>query len=145
MAYVRLAPDDPARWNRPFYDMHEPIWEPGLKRDPVGPDAVHEIPFGAQARVRVERASAGEVLQRLDRIALAFPRTRRLARDEERGLATWVTRSAFWGFPDYTTAEVRQDGPDVVLALAARQRYGRGDYGVNAARLRDWLTKLGAE
>jgi hypothetical protein len=44
-------------------------------------------------------------LARLDEIALATPRTTRLAGSPDEGRITWITRSALWGFPDYTTAQ----------------------------------------
>jgi hypothetical protein len=59
-------------------------------------------------------------------------------------MITWVTRSAVLGFPDYTTAAARAEGSATALALHARLRFGRGDFGVNAARLRHWLGKLTA-
>ncbi|OYW47683.1 MAG: hypothetical protein B7Z31_15380, partial [Rhodobacterales bacterium 12-65-15] len=79
-----------------------------------------------------------DLLSRLDAIALASPRTTRLAGSVTEGRITWITRSALWRFPDYTTAEARSDG----LFLYARQRFGSDDLGVNAARLRDWLSRL---
>lgn len=125
-AYVRLAPSDPARWH-------------------VAPEAAGpwgEVTAGegwASLRLPPERGEPRALLARLDAVALATPRTIRLAGDVADGRITWVTRSALWGFPDHTTAEVRPDG----LYVRARLRFGRGDMGVNAARLRDWLARLG--
>ena len=51
---------------------------------------------------------------------------------------TWITRSRLFGFPDYTTAEVRSDG----LYVWSRLRFGKGDMGVNAARLNGWALAL---
>lgn len=120
--YVRLAPSDPARWH-------------------VAPEATGpwgEVTAGeGWASLRLQ-GDATDLLARLDAIALATPRTTRLAGSVDAGRITWITRSALWGFPDYTTAEVRTDG----LYLYARNRFGRGDMGVNAARLRDWLARL---
>lgn len=124
-AYVRLAPSDPARWH-------------------VAPRA--EGPAGAVAKgagwaslmLAAEQGVPEALLARLDAIALATPRTTRLAGSAGEGRITWVTRSALWGFPDYTTAEARPDG----LHILARLRFGGGDMGVNAARLRDWLSRL---
>lgn len=145
MAYIRLAPSDPAVWNLPSKAMSDPFWQPGQNYDPVGPAAVRPKPQGAEATMGVPLARANEVLRQLDAIAMASPRTRRLAYDEARGLVTWITRSAFFGFPDYTTAQVLQDGSTVVLHISARQRFGREDFGVNAARLKDWLARLGVD
>lgn len=69
---------------------------------------------------------------------MTTPRTLRLAGSVAEGRITWETRSLFWGFPDYATAEVRPDG----LYNYARLRFGSSDFGVNAARLQDWLSRL---
>ena len=124
--YVRLAPSDLERWN--VAPVAEGAWGAvdvvGLNRATLrlGPDA------GASA----------DLLARLDAVALFTPRTTRLGGSVEAGRITWVTRSAFWGFPDYTTAEARPDG----LYVEARSRFGQSDMGVNAVRLTDWLGKL---
>jgi uncharacterized protein (DUF1499 family) len=124
--YVRLAPSDLARWH-------------------VAPEA--EGPSGEVVVAGLNRATlrfdpkAGapaDLLARLDAVALATPRTVRLAGSVAEGRITWVTRSALWGFPDYTTAQIGKDG----LAVEARSRFGSSDLGVNAARLRAWLQAL---
>jgi hypothetical protein len=124
-AYVRLAPSDPTRWHvSPRVDS------------PWG-----EVIAGrgsASLRLALERGDPATLLARLDALALTTPRTRRLAGTVAEGRITWVTRSALWGFPDYTTAEAQPDG----LYIFARLRFGGEDPGVNAARLRDWLSKL---
>jgi uncharacterized protein (DUF1499 family) len=125
-AYVRLAPSDPGRWNvAPVAD------------GPAGEVVVAGL-NSATLRLGPEAGAAADLLARLDAVALAAPRTTRLAGGVEEGRITWVTRSALWGFPDYTTAEVRPDG----LGIAARSRFGQSDMGVNAARLRDWQSRL---
>ena len=125
--YIRLAPSDPARWH--------------VKAGVDGPWG--EIVAGdnsATVRLGLGAGPPGDLLARLDAIALATPRTTRLAGSVESGRITWVTRSLIWGFPDYTTAEARADG----LYLLARSRFGQRDLGVNAARLADWLARLQA-
>lgn len=121
--YVRLAPSDPARWHvAPHSD---------------GPWGV-VVPAEGSATLRLESTAARDLLARLDAVALATPRTTRLSGSVDEGRITWVTRSALWGFPDYTTAEARPDG----LYILARLRFGRGDMGVNAARLETWRRAL---
>ncbi|MRU16897.1 DUF1499 domain-containing protein [Roseovarius sp. A21] len=112
--YVRLAPTDPAQW-------HE---MPGAvtNRDLTG---------GA---MRVVGAGEGG-LAWMDEIIRATPRTEVLAGSVESGMVTYVTRSRVFGFPDYTT--LRASGPQ--LELYGRSRFGRSDFGVNAARLDRWL------
>lgn len=124
-AYVRLAPSDPARWH--------------VAPEASGPwGEVQDLGGGASLRLSTELGAPADLLVRLDSIAMATPRTSRLAGSVAEGRITWVTRSALWGFPDYTTAEVRPDG----LYISSRQRFGRKDLGVNAARLHDWLSRL---
>lgn len=130
MAYVRLAPADPLILNAPPAPS---LWAAG-----AGWDEVKPIEGGAILRLSDQKGTAAELLTRIDAIAMATPATRRFAGSAERGRMTWVTRSAFWGFPDYTTAEVRADG----LYIYARLYFGRGDFGVNAARLKAWLAAL---
>ncbi len=124
--YVRLAPTDPARWHAA--PVAEGDWGTvevvGLNR--------------ATLRLGPDTGAPADTLARLDALALATPRTVRLAGSVNDGRITWVTRSALWSFPDYTTAEARPDG----LYIEARSRFGEGDMGVNAARLRKWLSHL---
>ena len=117
MAYVRLAPSDPERWHVAREIVQDRDSEGGVLR-------------------RVETGADG--LARLDKVARAWPRTRVLAGSVEEGMITYVTRSAFWGFPDYTT--VQQAGE--WLKINARLRFGRGDFGVNRARIEAWLAQL---
>lgn len=129
-AYVRLAPSDPARWD---VSPGASGWDNGGPWDEVVP-----MEGGASLRLSSAVGAPDALLARLDAIALATPRTQRLAGSVEEGRITWITRSALWGFPDYTTAEARTDG----LYILSHLRFGRGDMGVNAARLRGWQTLL---
>jgi hypothetical protein len=130
MAYVRLAPTDAAQWNAlpqiAALDAAAPV------------DQVILLTGGAALHLSTAKGDPAVLLAKLDTIAMAMPRTARLAGSVEEGRISWVTRSALWGFPDYTTAEARPDG----LTLYARLRFGREDFGVNAARLSDWLLRL---
>ena len=74
----------------------------------------------------------------MDRIILATPRTEVLEGSVEAGKRTYVTRSQWMGFPDYTTVMQNED----VLELHARLRFGQSDLGVNKARVEDWLAQL---
>lgn len=125
-AYVRLAPSDPALW-------HVPVQAEGPWGQVVAQTGAASVRLGPEA------GAPADLLARLDAVALASPRTTRLAGRVEDGRITWISRSLIWGFPDYTTAEARPDG----LHVLARLRFGREDMGVNAARLRDWLARLG--
>ncbi len=113
-AYVRLAPSDALRWH-------------------VSKKGAENRDFAGGALRVVEGDLAA-----LDAIARAAPRTRVLAGSVGEGMVTYVTRSALWGFPDYTT--VWQEGDS--LHLYGRLRFGRSDLGVNRDRLERWLAQL---
>jgi len=126
LAFVRLAPSDPADWH---VDLAAAGFDPGIGQ-------VFCVTPGS-------RYDPGEpmnvVLARLDAVALATPRTERLAGSVDDGRITWITRSALIGYPDYTTAQVM---PGNGLCVFARQRFGRGDWGVNAARVEGWMQQV---
>jgi hypothetical protein len=125
---VRLAPHDPARWHV----------APALPGD-LGPGRVITAgPGGAVLRLEAQPGAGEALLARLDAVAMATPRTARLAGSVAEGRITWITRSAVWGFPDYTTAARTGERIDV----HARLRFGRSDLGVNAARLTAWAAQL---
>lgn len=108
--FVRVAPSDPARW-------HQPV------------QATSDVDLTGGA-IRV-RAVEPEALAQIDAKARDLPRTRVIAGSVEEGRITYITRSALWGFPDYTTVEYS----DGMLRAHARLRFGRSDLGVNARRL----------
>lgn len=112
--YVRLAPSDPARWHRAVVGDADRISEGSVLR------------------------LAAVDLAALDQVARDWPRTSVLAGSVAEGRVTYLTRSAFWGFPDYTTVETRPNG----VAIYARLRFGRRDFGVNGKRVASWLDAL---
>ncbi|NEY89269.1 DUF1499 domain-containing protein [Tabrizicola oligotrophica] len=127
-AYVRLAPDDPARW-------HVALAEIAGEAEAVSP-VIRQVPGGAVAFLPA--ADPAAALARLAEVAEASPRTRRLAGSLDEGRITWIARSQLIGFPDYISAETTDRG----LRIWSRQRYGRGDLGVNLRRLTDWLGRM---
>lgn len=118
--WVRLAPSDPARWHIAPNNASDRNFDRGV---------IRTIPAGH------------ETLARLDAIIRATPRTAHLAGSLDEGMLTYVTRSALWGFPDYTTITLRDD----MLIIHARLRFGRSDTGVNKARVARWLEQLGRD
>jgi hypothetical protein len=125
---IRLAPSDPGRWNAAI--------DPSSMEGPS--NLVRASTGSARVWVSKDRGDPRALLARLDAIARETPRTTLLAGSVESGRMTWITRSAFWGFPDYTTAESVETG----LFVFARLRFGFSDLGVNAARLSDWIDRL---
>ncbi len=127
LAWIRLAPSDPGQW-------HVDMAAPGFV--PAGNAHVFCICPGSPVDSGADPAA---LLARLDAIAVATPRTLRLAGSAEEGRITWVTRSALMGYPDYTTAQVM---PGAGLCVMGRQRFGSEDLGVNAARIGGWMQEL---
>ena len=130
--YVRYAPVDPADWN---------VAVATTDAASAGPctDKISLVPQGARVTCLVPGTPA-EVLTKLDAIALAGPRTLKLVATDS--LVTWESRSQLMGFPDYITAELATAAGGTRLDILSRQRFGGGDMGVNAARLKAWLAQL---
>lgn len=122
-AWVRLAPDDAARWHVPS-----------------GQTALGEA---SQANSHVHREMAGRPrFEALDAEIRRTPRTQVLAGSLAEGRITYVTRSRMIGFPDYTTLSLEETAEGPVLELYGRARYGRSDLGVNRARIEGWLAAV---
>ena len=122
MVYVRLAPTDPQVWHVDLADLGED--------ERVSPGGIEVV---------VPADDPAAKLAALDSIIRSTPRTRLLAGSVSDGHVTYVTRSLIWGFPDFTTVQIREAG----LAIHGRLRFGAADLGVNAARVRGWLAELG--
>ncbi len=120
LAWIRFAPSDPAVWHV----------DPKVTAD-------QDLAGGVRRRIPADDGAFAT----LDRIILATPRTEVLAGSVEEGMVTYVTRSQWMGFPDYTTVMKDED----VLELYARLRFGQSDMGVNKARVEDWLDRLEAQ
>lgn len=117
LAYIRLAPSDPARWHVSVSDTQDANGE-GWAR-------------------RVIKAQDG-MLSKLNQMMLKLPRTKLLAGSVDEGRLTYVTRSKLIGFPDYTTIEEVEGD----IRLYARLRFGRSDFGVNGKRLDGVLAQI---
>ena len=131
MAYIRFAPVNPAAWHVPLDPRPKDMTAPS-------PDKITTLSDGAYIDLSAVPDQTQALLAKLDGIALASPRTIRIAGSAETGRITWQTRSVLWGFPDFTTAESTAEG----VTVYARQRFGKGDWGINAARLTEWLSRL---
>ncbi|MCA0942394.1 DUF1499 domain-containing protein [Salipiger pacificus] len=119
LAWIRLAPSDPAVWNV----------DPQVSAD-------QDLASGVRRRI----PGGDETFEALHRIILESPRTEVLAGSPGEGRVTYISRSKWMGFPDYTTVQ-KGEGQ---LGLYARQRFGQSDMGVNKARVDAWLADLEA-
>lgn len=122
MAYIRLTPLPAARFHK-----RGPDKTVGEQVVPIGFEVVLPLTDDPQAQ-----------LAALDRIILNSPRTRRLAGSLADGHLSYVSRTAFWGFPDITNVWIGANG----VHIRGRQRFGGKDFGVNATRIRGWVARL---
>jgi len=136
---VRMAPSDPERWHV------DPLTAPGTGT----PNSFRLVPAGmgsepADAVAPVYPVTAAQLAAAFDQMAMAEPRTRRLAGSPAEGQVTYVQRSRLFGFPDYVSVrffDLPEGGSS--LAIFSRARFGSGDLGVNRARVEKWLAALG--
>ncbi|MES2664786.1 MAG: DUF1499 domain-containing protein [Pseudomonadota bacterium] len=132
-AFIRLAPVNLPDWHQPL-----PAASPASLDCP----ATVQTARGSASAACLFADAPPALLARLNTAALATPRTTLVAGSPAEGLMTWETRSAIWGFPDYTTAQATATPQGTRLDLSARLRFGGYDFGVNAAWLTDWLARL---
>lgn len=85
-------------------------------------------------------ALSAKVLETLTRET----RTELVARDATGLKLVFVQRSRIFRFPDTINIAITPVGSDAAnLAIYSRSNYGHGDFGVNLARVSNWLAKLG--
>lgn len=131
LAYIRLAPSDPARW-------HE---DPRLVTRPATPNFHLIRMVGGDTMPRVFQMSPEDLARRIDQVARADG-AELLAGSVEGQHMTYLTRTRLMGYPDYTSLLIEPAGEGAMLLAFARARFGRSDMGVNRARLDRWLTAL---
>jgi len=139
-AVINTSGHDPARWH-----VDPATARPGGNPNEffAAPRGTTAAPAGAETRLYPERPRA--LLARFDAIARAQPRTRVVAGDLDSLMITYVQRSRVFGFPDYLTVKAVVTEGGAGLIIWSRARYGRGDFGVNRARVEAWLEQFRAK
>ncbi len=121
LLYIRLAPSDTARWHA----------DPDVIPDPATPNFArleNDIPLPrpeVAARISAQARREGATI---------------LAGGDE--LTTWIARTRLMRFPDYVTIRLDETAQGTRVTALSRSRFGRGDMGVNAARLQRWIGRL---
>lgn len=133
MGYFRIAATDADVWH---IDPTDPALSDGAGAALVRADGAIKSP------VFDELPEA--LLTRLDTVAMDTPRTRRLAGSVAQGRITYMTRSFFFGFPDFTSVTTVPSGAGAQVVAYGRLRFGSSDMGVNGERLEGWLADLAA-
>jgi len=136
---INSSGHDPARWH-----VDPAAARPGGYANEyfAAPHGTTAAPADAETRAYPESPRA--LLARFDAIARAQPRTRLVAGGLDSLMITYVQRSRVFGFPDYLTVKAVAAGGGAGLMIWSRARYGRGDFGVNRARVEAWLALLDA-
>jgi hypothetical protein len=124
--YVRSVPHDAERW-------HRAASHAGLETLATA---------GAYVWRQSVTDDGMELLAKLDAVASDTPHTKRLVGSVAEGKVTYVTRSRFMGFPDYSTIGVYDAGGQRYVEINSRLRFGSSDLGVNKARVESWLAGL---
>lgn len=139
MIYVRVAPLDPDSWHV------DPVTAP----TPETPNSFRVLAPGATPGPEemvspVYAVPPAELMQAFDRMALAQPRTERLAGTPDgQGFVTYVQRTALVAYPDYISVRAVPAGEGgSALVILSRSRFGKSDLGVNRARITQWLEAL---
>lgn len=89
---------------------------------------------------------AEDVYARIESALAQEPRLELVAKAPDRGVLRYVQRSLVFRFPDTINVQVvaLPDGRSTVL-LYSRSQIGRGDMGVNRARIERWIGLIGEE
>ncbi len=80
-----------------------------------------------------------------EQVVAKAPRTTIFAEDPALNQVDYVQRSTVVGFPDVITVRFVALGPNrSTFAILSRSTYGRSDFGINRARIDDWLNQVAA-
>ncbi|MFY0691178.1 MAG: DUF1499 domain-containing protein [Paracoccaceae bacterium] len=132
MGFVRLAPLDPAQLTV----------DPETAQAPPG-SGHFLLRAGGDMEPPVFAMSARDLGAKLEQVILSTPRTSRLSGTLEEGVASYVTRSALWGFPDIASVRVIDTGDGrATFNILSRARFGGYDWGMNEARVRGWIDQI---
>jgi uncharacterized protein (DUF1499 family) len=127
--YVRVLPTTASLWHQPSY--------PSGIGHLSGPNS-HTWRAAQKADARAQMAQINAVI-------LETPRTQAIGGSVDEGMITYITRSRWWKFPDFTTLErdvaLIEGGPRVI-SIYSRAQFGSSDLGVNRRRLQKWLIQL---
>jgi uncharacterized protein (DUF1499 family) len=134
MLYVRLAPTDAAAWHV----------DPRAIPKPATPNHWLIRPVGGDARPPNYRLDAPGLAELIDAVALAQPRTERVAGSVASGHMTYLTRTPLMGYPDFVSFRVYATETGSSFAVFSRSRFGRSDLGANRKRMETWLAAIDA-
>ena len=84
-----------------------------------------------------------KIAEILQGIILKTPRTEHIAGVLIDEGATYITRSKWMRYPDYSTVRLRHnENGEIMLEIFARARFGLKDFNVNRVRVEKWRIEL---
>ena len=119
--WVRMAPTDVMRWHV----------DPGTAQAPSSPNFAR---LEQTTSLAPAQAAAAIAAQATDEGAA------QIAGDAMFG--TWIARTRVMGYPDYVSIRLTPGDAGTQVTAISRSRFGHSDMGVNAARLRRWVSRL---
>ncbi len=117
---------------------------PNVGRDLTYPADYAPIQRDCCSDLRAARlaASPAQALEQAERVAAGMPTWTVTRVDPEKGTVEAVSESAVFGFQDDVVIRVRPDGAGSIVDVRSKSRDGKGDMGVNAARIRAYVAAL---
>jgi len=124
---------------------HAATRDPNVGRDLAYPPAFAEVQRSCCSDLQPVRLAAppAEALQRAESAARAMPSWSDINVDATGGTIEAISESKVFGFVDDVVIRVRPDGTGSIVDVRSKSRDGRGDMGVNAARIRAYVAVLG--
>jgi hypothetical protein len=135
MAYVRFAPTDAAMWHVDPRAISKPAKPNNWMIRPVGGD---DRPPNYEAEVPVLVAAIEAAVDQMGDMRL-------IAGNAQSGHLTYISRTKWMAFPDFTTFRVYSTDGGSSFAAFSRARFGEADMGYNRARLEALLPLIAAE
>ncbi len=122
-----------------FASMPAEIWhvDPATANLPNTPNAELRQGQGAPV-VALPPASVAEGLAQVAEVEGAT----QIAGDLTEGFATYVQRTRLMGYPDAISIRLTPVDEGTRVEIFSRSRFGRSDFGVNAARVDRWLAAI---
>ncbi|MBY8975647.1 DUF1499 domain-containing protein [Rhodobacteraceae bacterium NNCM2] len=133
--WINFMPIDAGKWHVDPEIAIRPDRPNNVIAAPVGASVAAEIPSPVVA------SSPEDLLTRFGEIALAQPRVSEISTPGD-PYRTFVQRSALMGYPDFISVKAVPVDGGAALIVYSRSQYGHSDFGVNQARVNEWLSKL---
>jgi len=134
MFYIRFTPTDAAFWHV----------DPRAIAKPPKPNNWLIRPVGGDARPPHYKGEVSELVAAIEEAAAQMGDMSRVAGSRDSAHLTYISRTKWMGFPDFTTFRVYSTDEGVSFAALSRARFGHSDMGNNRARLEALLAHIDA-